>query len=102
MIAENRSPAYNSTAVRTYSLPAFSSWSTCMQCTPARAMHRRRLSRSEARRIKAEKAGVPLVDFEEPKRESLTEVEKRARQFVDALVADADGDTFMQLSLIHI
>ena len=52
--------------------------------------------RPEARRIKAEKAGVPLEDFEEPRRESLTEVEQRARQFVDALVADADGDTFMQ------
>lgn len=65
---------------------------TCPRDTPKNMKYKR----PEARRIKAERAGVPPEDFKEPKRESVTEVEQRARQFLDSLLADADGDRFIQ------
>ncbi|CAM9327247.1 unnamed protein product, partial [Hapterophycus canaliculatus] len=46
-------------------------------------------SRSEAHRIRAEEAGVPPEDYVESLRESPADVQKRAQQFLDALIADA-------------
>lgn len=46
-------------------------------------------NRSEARRIKAKRAGVPVEDYVEPRRESPSDVQKRARKFMDVLIADA-------------
>lgn len=47
------------------------------------------LPRSEARRIKAERAGVPLQDFEEPRAETATDVRRRAQKFLHTLLTKA-------------
>ncbi|CAM9303514.1 unnamed protein product, partial [Scytosiphon promiscuus] len=48
-------------------------------------------SRSEAHRIRAAEAGVPPEDYVESLRESEADVQKRAQQFLDTLIADAVG-----------
>lgn len=52
-------------------------------------VHDGRSSRSEARRIKAERANVPLQDFKEPRPETAYDVRERGRQFLKTLLKEA-------------
>ena len=45
--------------------------------------------RWEARRIKAERAGVPIDDFQEPRSETANDVRERGQEFLKALLEEA-------------